>query len=119
MPVPAVSGEQVERLVARRADPWRWRLQLGSLLASAAIAAIVVAPRVGVGPSGAGAVSLMPDRPVAAVTWRAAEDRIAAAPNSPPVVETGTLPPRYPEGQSRPWKEVLPTDATPREFEPS
>lgn len=116
--VPVVSGERVARLVARRADPWRWRLELGSLLASAAIAAIVVAPRVGVGPSAAGAVSLMPDRPAAAITWRAAENRIAAAPDSPPVAQAGTLPLRYPEGQSRPWKEVLPTDATPREFEP-
>ncbi len=118
VPVPVVSGERVARLMARRADPWRWRLQLGSLLASAAIAAIVVAPRVGVGPSAAGAVSLMPDRPAPAATWRAAEDRIAAAPDNPPVAQTGTLPLRYPEGQSRPWKEVLPTDAMPREFEP-
>lgn len=118
VPVPVPSSERVAHLVAGRADPWRWRLQLGGLLASAAIAAIIVAPRVGVGPSTDAAVSLMPARPAAAIIWRAAEDRIAAAPDSPPVAQAGTLPLRYPEGQSRPWKEVLPTDATPREFEP-
>ena len=122
-PVPVVGAERVARLATRRRDRWGWRLQLGSLAAGAALVAVVVAPRVGVGPAPAYTDSLMPDRPAAIATpWRAAEARVAAAPDSSPVSApsaTGTLPPRYPEGHTRPWKEVLPTDATPREFSPS
>jgi predicted anti-sigma-YlaC factor YlaD len=123
VPVPVVPAERVAGLAVRRREAWSWRLQLGSIAASAAIVAVVVAPRVGVGPSPAYTDSLMPDRPAAIVTpWRAAEARIAASPDSPSVSApsaTGTLPPRYPEGLTRPWKEVLPSDAAPREFIPS
>lgn len=123
VPVPVVAAERVARLATRRPSPWRWRLELGSLVAGAALVAVVVAPRVGVGPSSGFSQSLMPDRPAAiAAPWRAAEVRIAAAPDSPPFSAPsamGTLPPRYPEGLTRPWKEVSPTDATPRELDPS
>jgi len=119
VPVPAVPPERLARAILPRRDPWRWRLQLGSLIASTAIAALVVAPRVGVGPAAEGAGSLMPARPASAVTWRVAEARLAASPDSRPVAETGTLPPRYPDGLIRPRKEVLSTDATPRELDPS
>jgi hypothetical protein len=53
-----------------------------------------------------------------AAEWRVAEFRLASAPDRPSFAESGALPPRYPEGRTRPWKEVFPTDATPREFEP-
>ncbi|OGO59048.1 MAG: hypothetical protein A2V85_01435 [Chloroflexi bacterium RBG_16_72_14] len=120
VPVPVVAAERVVRLATRRRDAWSWRLQLGSLAAGAAIVAVMVAPRVGVGPSPAYTDSLMPDRPAAIATlWRAAEARIAASPDSSSVSATGTLPPRHPEGLLRPWKEVFPTDATPRGLVPS
>jgi hypothetical protein len=118
MPVPSVPSDAIARLATPDRTAWDWRFQLGGLIASAAIVAVLVAPRVGVLPFAPSAHSLMPDRPLAA-SWRLAEARIAASPDSPPVSAIGTLPPRYPEGLTRPWKEVFPTDATPREFEPS
>jgi hypothetical protein len=123
VPVPAVAADRVARLTVRRRDPWTWRLQLGSLAASVAIVAVVVAPRVGVGPlASPAAPALMPDRPAVTASWLSAEARLAASPDSPPVSApgaAGTLPARYPEGLFRPWKEVFPSDATPRELEPS
>ena len=50
----------------------------------------IVAPRVGVGPSGGDAGSLMPVHPSIVATWRAAEERLAASPDSPPVARTGS-----------------------------
>ena len=115
VPVPVIASARIAAL-RRRRDPWRWRLQLGSLVASTALAALVVAPHVGMLPA-SDAPSLVPDRPAVAVPWRAAEARIAAAPDSVPVAQTGTLLPRYPDGV-KPRKEVPPTDATPRELDP-
>ena len=40
-------------------------------------------------------------------------------PTSPPWPRSGTMPPRYPDGLIRPWKEVPATDATQRGPEPS
>jgi anti-sigma factor RsiW len=118
-PVPAIRDADVRRLAVPGRGSWSWRLQLGSLVAGAAIAAVAVAPWVGVGPRSSEGVSVVESHPAVTATWLAAEARLAARPDHPPVSESGTLPPRYPDGFSRPWKEVLPTDATPREFEPS
>lgn len=115
VPVPQIAAERVVAL-RRRREPWRWRFQLGSLLASSALAALVVAPHVGVLPA-SDAASLAPDRPTVVIPWRAAEARIAASPDSAPVPATGALPPRYPDG-IRPRKEVPPTDAAHRELDP-
>ncbi|MEO5966433.1 MAG: hypothetical protein ABIR11_13290, partial [Candidatus Limnocylindrales bacterium] len=61
--------------------------------------------------------SLAPVRPAVTAGWRVAESRLAAAPDTPPFAAPSSLPPRYPEGLSRPWKEVFPTDAMPPEFD--
>jgi hypothetical protein len=119
VPLPVIAEEAVRQLAVPRRAAWSWRLQLGSLLAGAAIAAVAVAPWVGVGPRTSGAVSLVQEHPVVMATWLAAEARLAARPDRSPVLNIGTLPSRYPDGQYRPWKEVPQTDATLRGFEPS
>ncbi len=59
-----------------------------------------------------------PARPAAVTTWQRVEHRLASSPDIPPVAVV-ILPPRYPEGRTRPWKEVPSSDATVRELEPS
>jgi hypothetical protein len=103
----------------RRAGAWSWRLQLGGLVTSAAIAALMVAPRVGVVPVRPAAAAPVPQHPARVVTWQAVEHRLAVTPDVAPVATVRSLPPRYPEGLTRPWKEVPPTDAAARELEPS
>jgi hypothetical protein len=116
-PVPAIAPARVAALaVPHRRDPWPFRFQLGSLLTGAAIAALVVLPYAGaVRPIGG---SPMPAPPTVTAVWREAESRLAAAPDTPSFSAPSAIPPRYPEGLSRPWKEVSPSDATPREFRP-
>jgi hypothetical protein len=116
-PVPVVAPARVAALATRRPTPWPFRLQLGSVLAGVAIAAVVVLPSAGrtqVPPSDA----VLSPRQAVTAAWRAAESRIAAAPDTPSFAAPSSLPPRYPEGRTRPWKEVSQTDATPRELEP-
>lgn len=102
-----------------------WCLQLGSLVAGAAIAAAVVLPQGG-----------MPARPVSVASpdpvtparspgvnpWQAAEHRLASSPDTGPVAvfaaAAGTLPPRYPDTLFRPSKEVTASDASARGLEP-
>jgi hypothetical protein len=110
----AIAAASVPR---RRA--WSWRLQLGGLVTSAAIAALMVAPRVGVVPVRPVAAAPVPQHPARVVTWQAVEHRLAVTPDVAPVATVRSLPPRYPEGLTRPWKEVPPTDAAARELEPS
>jgi hypothetical protein len=57
--------------------------------------------------------------PTSVVSWQAVERRLAISPDTAPIATVRSLPPRYPEGLTRPWKEVHPTDATAREREPS
>jgi hypothetical protein len=116
-PVPVVQPARIEALTVRRRSPWSFRFQLGSMLAGAAIAALVVLPQVNHSERPI-SDALMPVRAKAAAGWRAAEFRLAAAPDSPSFAAPSAIPPRYPEGLTRPWKEVFPTDAAPREFEP-
>jgi hypothetical protein len=115
-PVPAPPRSSVAALTARPRSGWSWRLQVGGLLTGAAIAALVVAPRSG----GAAWPASDAGQPVARAEvvagWRQAEDRIAAEPDTPSFAATGTVPPRYPEGLLRPWKEVPATDASRRGF---
>lgn len=113
-PRPAV----VARAVTARRRPWSWRMQLGGLATSAAIAALLVAPRVGLVPPRP-AVERVPQHPAGVVSWQAVEHRLAVSPDVPPLGTVRTLPPRYPEGLTRPWKEVPATDAAARELEPS
>ena len=114
----AASAVAVSRAPRRR--PWGWRMQLGGLVTSAALAALVVAPRVGLVPVERTAVPAAPQAgTVAVVSWLAVEHRLAASPDIAPVAAVRSLPPRYPEGMTRPWKEVPPTDAAARELEPS
>ena len=109
-PVPEISAERLISRIRRARAPWRWRLQLGGLVTSAVLAVVITAPAVIDGPDSAGfSASRGPD---AYATWRFAESRIAAAPDNPPVQAIGTLPPRYPDGLLRPWKEVRPVDET-------
>jgi hypothetical protein len=124
VPVPVVPAERLASAVRRRRDPWPWRLQLGGLIASVAIVAIMVAPRVGIMPR----AGIDPSHPVpeaagqataASIALHTTEARIAAAPDTPSYAAPRSLPPRYPDGLSRPWKEVLPTDATQRELKAS
>lgn len=117
-PVPRVGPARIAALARKRRSPWAWRLQLSSLLTGAAIAAVIVGPQFSL-PGRATSDALVGGQPAATATWRVAESRLAAAPDTPSFAAAGTLPPRYPEGLSRPWKEVFPTDATPPEFEPS
>lgn len=117
-PVPVIDRGRVAALTApRRRSPWSFRLQLGSLLTGAAIAAVVVLPHVG-STRGVSGESILASRATVNAVWRVAESRLAAGPDIPSFSAPSALPPRYPEGLSRPWKEVFPTDATPREFKP-
>jgi hypothetical protein len=115
VPVPAPPSARIVALASARRSPWSWRLQVGSLLTGAAIAALVVIPRMGPGTGGTITESI---RPPVTAGWRMAESRIAAEPDIPSFSVPGAVPPRYPEGLLRPWKEVSPSDATPREFRP-
>jgi len=118
-PVPVIHDADVRRLAAPRRMSWAWRLQLGSLMTGAAIAATFVAPWIRVGWHDGIELPVAPSQPAYTATWLAAEARLAARPEPQTPTQTGSLPARYPDGLSRPWKEVPPTDATPREFEPS
>jgi hypothetical protein len=115
-PVPEPARPRVVALAVQRRSPWSWRFQVGSLLTGAAIAAVVVLPHVG-RPEHPAGISPALVRPPVTATWRVAESRLAAAPDTPSFAAVSGVPPRYPEGLSRPWKEVFPSDATPREFE--
>jgi anti-sigma factor RsiW len=107
----------VARAPASRPRPWSWRMQLGGLMTSAAIAGLLVAPRVGLVPRpDAGPI---PQHPAGIVSWQAVEHRLAVTPDVAPVAVVRSLPPRYPEGMIRPWKEVPASDAAARELEPS
>ncbi|HYO42070.1 MAG TPA: hypothetical protein VES19_02625 [Candidatus Limnocylindrales bacterium] len=108
----------VARAVRPRPRPWPWRMQLGGLMTSAAIAALLVAPRVGLVPAQPAPVPV-PLHPAGVVSWQAVEHRLAITPDVAPVAAVRPLPPRYPEGLTRPWKEVPPADAAARELEPS
>lgn len=116
-PVPAPSPRRVAALAAPRRGPWSWRLQVGGLLTGAAIAALVVLPRSS-SPAWSAGDALESARPAVVATWRIAETRIAAEPDTPSFSAPGSVPPRYPEGLIRPWKEVAQNDATPRGFAP-
>lgn len=121
--MPAVTPERVARLAVasrhRSGDRWAWRFQVGSLLAGAALVGVLVAPRVGIMPPQAPSATDAPTHvTVPAAPWRSAEARLATTPDQRPDAPTGSLPPRYPDGLNRPWKEVPPTDASPRELEP-
>jgi anti-sigma factor RsiW len=114
-PVPSPSRASVAALTRPKRTGWSLRLQLGGLLTGAAIAALVVLPRAGsVVPPPSDAFES--SRPAVTAVWRLAESRIAAEPDNPSFAADGTMPPRYPEGLLRPWKEVSSTDATPRAF---
>ncbi|HEY3336681.1 MAG TPA: hypothetical protein VGK16_15745 [Candidatus Limnocylindrales bacterium] len=117
VPVPSPPRSRVRALAAPRRAGWSLRLQLGGLLTGAAIAALVVVPRAGTTVRSTGD-TLEPIRPAVTAVWRVAESRIAAEPDNPSFSAVTTLPPRYPEGLLRPWKEVASTDATPRAFRP-
>ena len=101
-----------------RGARWSWRFQLGSLVTGAGIAAILVASRVGFVPTPPLDAAPAVSRPAAVVTWQAAEHRLASSPDTASVAAVGSVPPRYPDGLLRPWKEVPATDATARVFEP-
>ncbi len=116
-PVPAPPRSSVTALAAPRRTGWSLRLQLGGLLTGAAIAALVVVPRTGTTVRSTDDV-FEPSRTAVVATWRLAESRIAAEPDHPSFSAVSTVPPRYPEGLLRPWKEVASTDATPRAFRP-
>jgi hypothetical protein len=116
-PIPTPTRSSVAALTAPRKTGWSLRLQLGGLITGAAIAALVVVPRTSTAvrsTSDAEAFS----RPAVTAVWRLAESRIAAEPDSPSFSAVSAVPPRYPEGLLRPWKEVASTDATPRAFRP-
>jgi hypothetical protein len=101
-----------------RRSPWAWRAQVGGLITSAGIAALLVAPQVGLLPS---APHREPGITVArppAAAWQSAEQRIAASPDLGSLAAVGTVPPRYPDGRFRPWKEVTSQDATARGLGP-
>ncbi len=117
VPVPCAD---VARVVPPTPRPrgWSWRLQVGSLLTCAAIVGLVVLPRP---PSSTSldAGALWKYRLAPAAAWRVAEAHLAARPDEPSVAAVGTMPPRYPDGLIRPWKEVPATDATQRGPGPS
>jgi hypothetical protein len=116
-PVPSPTRSSVAALAAPRKTGWSLRLQLGSLITGAAIAALVVVPRTTTALRSTSDADEL-SRPAVTAVWRLAESRIAAEPDKPSFSAVSTLPPRYPEGLLRPWKEVSPTDATPRVFRP-
>jgi hypothetical protein len=117
VPIPAPT--RVASLAAPRPGRWSWRIQLGGLLTGAAIAALIVLPRAGTGvPTSSDGLSATTRHQVTA-GWRVAEARLAQMPDTPPFSARGmTVPPRYPDGLFRPWKEVPQTDALPRERQP-
>jgi hypothetical protein len=102
---------------APRRPTGRRSFHLGSLITSAGIAALLVAPHVGLVPNHA-TPQTAPARPAAVTGWQQVEYRLASSPDTPAVAMV-ILPPRYPEGRTRPWKEVASSDATAREFKPS
>jgi len=114
VPVPQPSHTRVAALAVPRRTGWSWRIQLGGLITGAAIAALVVIPRAGAGipvtsdalePSGHGVTA----------GWRLAEAHLAMTPDNASFSARGiTVPPRYPDGSLRPWKEVSRTDVVPR-----
>lgn len=115
LPVPAM----VRPAVPQRRTRWAWRAQLGGILTSAGIAALLVAPQVGFGPTGRPAVLDLPGR-APTPAWQAAEQRIAASPDVASMAASiGTAYPRYPDGRLRPWKEVPSSDAAARGLDPS
>ena len=113
-PVPEPSPACVLALAVPRRTGWSWRIQLGGLLTGAAIAALVVVPRAGTGvPVTTDAQE--PARVAVTASWRIAEAHLAMTPDTASFSAPGTtVPPRYPDGLLRPWKEVSPTDAVPR-----
>jgi len=114
IPVPAMARPELPR----RRSPWAWRAHLGGLITSAGIAALLVAPQIGLVPAGPQPrTDAVPVRPPAA-SWYAAERRLAATPDVKSVPAVGTLPARYPDGRMRPWKEVNSSDATVRGLNP-
>ncbi len=117
LPVPRLATRAPVPPVRHR-GPWAWRLQLGSLATGAVLAVMLVFPQPGIrhdpAPTDAGAS--VP--PATTMAWREAEQRLAARPDVAHVVAIGSLPPRYPEGLTRPWKEVPASDAAARELEP-
>jgi hypothetical protein len=102
----------------RRRAPWAWRAQLGGLITSAGLAALLVAPQVGLFPTGSRAGDDGAPAHLPAALWFSAENRIAATPDVASTAAVGALPPRYPDGRIRPWKEVNSTDATARGLDP-
>ncbi len=117
---PPAAASVIANVTRRPAPPQRAghrSLHLGGLVASAGIAALLVAPHVGLVP-GRASHEMGPARPAAMSTWQQVEHRLASSPDIPPVAVV-ILPPRYPEGRTRPWKEVPSGDATARELEPS
>jgi hypothetical protein len=115
VPVPVAD---VARVVPPTPRPkgWSWRLQVGGLLTGAAIVGILVLPRPASSPVDAG---LSETRSAPTAAWRIAESRLAARPDVRPIAAIGSLPPRYPDGLTRPWKEVPTTDASQRGSAPS
>ena len=117
VPVPQPAPTRVAALAVPRRSGWSWRIQLGGLLTGAAIAALIVVPR-------AGGIPLTGDgldaaRPVVTASWRLAEAHLARTPDTASFSARGmTVPPRYPDGLLRPWKEVPPSDAIPRDRQP-
>ena len=91
---------------------------VAGLATSAAIAALLVAPRVGL-MSAPSVIERVPQHPAGVVSWQVVERRLAISPDVAPLGTVRSLPPRYPEGLTRPWKEVPRLDATARELEPS
>ena len=117
-PVPSPTRSSVAALTTPRRTGWSLRLQLGGLITGAAIAALIVVPRTGTAVRST-TDAIAPTRSAVTAGWRLAEFRIAAEPDMPSFSAASTLPPRYPEGLLRPWKEVSSTDATPRAFRPN
>ncbi len=117
-PVPQPAPARIAALAVPRRTGWSWRMQLGGLLTGAAIAALVVVPRAGTGiPVSSDA--LEPGRPPVTASWRLAEAHLARTPDTASFSARGmTIPPRYPDGLLRPWKEVPQSDAMPRERQP-
>lgn len=111
----AVPAATVARVVPRapRQSGWSWRMQVGGLLTGAAIVGLVILPR---GPMSAayGDGSQSDSHTSRTSSWRLAESRLARTADVPSM-SIPNLPPRYPDGLTRPWKEVPATDATPRE----
>jgi anti-sigma factor RsiW len=117
VPVPTGIPYRVPAPPLRR-DRWSWRLQAGGLLTCAAIVGLVILPR-GMTSIISGDVVEPVSRPTVVTPWRVAESRLAARPDARSVSAIVTVPPRYPDGLTRPWKEVPAIDATQREPEPS